>query len=157
MPILATVVAVSLAIAWRQLTPVLLSAVTGAGTLALTIVGKAVVGRIRPPIVDAIPPYEHGHSFPSGHALNSVALAGIVVYLLVRRQERRASRTLTIAAAGFALTMGLSRVYLGHHWLTDVLVAWTIGLAWLVTVITAHRIFLTVRRAGPPVSARRAR
>ncbi len=50
--------------------------------------------------------------------------------------------------------MGLSRVYLGHHWLTDVLVAWSLALAWLGVVITAHRLFITVRRnrrsATPP-------
>ena len=60
--------------------------------------------------------------------------------------------TLAVAAL-FALAMGLSRVFLGHHWMTDVLVAWTLGLAWLGLLITAHRLFLTVRRArGAPGS-----
>lgn len=54
---------------------------------------------------------------------------------------------MTICCAGvFALAMGLSRVYLGHHWLTDVLVAWALGLGWLTVVITAHRLLLTLRR-----------
>jgi membrane-associated phospholipid phosphatase len=50
-----------------------------------------------------------------------------------------------VAAAIFAATMGLSRVYLGHHWLTDVLGAWALGAAWLSLVITAHRLYLTTR------------
>lgn len=56
MPLLATAVAVGLAVTWRQWTPVLLIAATAAGSLALTVVGKAVVGRVRPPLPDAVPP-----------------------------------------------------------------------------------------------------
>ena len=147
MSIMATLVAAGLALAWRQWTPIMLIAATAAGSLSLTVVGKAVVGRVRPALADAVPPYELTASFPSGHTLNSVALAGVVAYLLVRRQRRKRVRILTILCAGlFALAMGLSRVYLGHHWLTDVLVAWALGLGWLTVVITAHRLLLTIRK-----------
>jgi undecaprenyl-diphosphatase len=65
----------------------------------------------------------------------------------VLRQRSRTARVLTITVAiVFAVTIGLSRVYLGHHWFTDVLVAWVLGAAWLAVVITAHRLYLTTRR-----------
>jgi membrane-associated phospholipid phosphatase len=147
MPILATVVAVGLALAWRQWTPIVLTAATGLGSLVMTMGGKAAVGRGRPPLIDAVPPFETSFSFPSGHSLNAMALAGIIAYLLVRKQRTAWARALTVSlASAFAVTMGLSRVYLGHHWLTDVLVAWSLALAWLAVVITAHRLFITVRR-----------
>lgn len=147
MTVLATTAAVVLSLWWRQWTPLVLLAATATGTLAMTIIGKAEVGRVRPPLAAAVPPYETSFSFPSGHSLNSVAIAGVVAYLFVRRQRHRWAYVTTISvAAVFAITMGLSRVYLGHHWLTDVLVAWALGTGWLAMVITAHRLFLTVRR-----------
>jgi undecaprenyl-diphosphatase len=154
MPLLATAVLAVLAWRGRSWEPLVLGAATGAGSLAMTVLGKAAVGRSRPPLVDAVPPFETSFSFPSGHSLNAMALSGIVAYVLVRRQARAWVRALTVTlAAAFAVTMGLTRVYLGHHWLTDVVVAWALALAWLVVVITAHRLFLTTRRvraAGGP-------
>ncbi len=58
----------------------------------------------------------------------------------------RASASAFALAAGFAVTIGLTRVFLGHHWLTDVLLAWTLGAALLAVVITVHRLHLTLRR-----------
>jgi undecaprenyl-diphosphatase len=42
--------------------------------------------------------------------------------------------------------MGFSRIFLGHHWLTDVVFAWLLGFAWVALLITAHRMYLAVRR-----------
>ena len=56
------------------------------------------------------------------------------------------ARDRVVVGAVFVVTMGLSRVFLGHHWLTDVVAGWALGLAWAAAVITAHRLFLTVRR-----------
>ena len=97
-----------------------------------------------------MPPYEYAFSFPSGHTLNSTVIAGVVAYLLLRRLRTTWARALTVVlACVWAVVMGLSRVFLGHHWLTDVVFAWLLGTAWLALIITAHRLFLTVRRAAP--------
>lgn len=147
MPIIAGVVTIFLVVRWRTRTPLLLMLVAVAGSLAFTTVGKAVVGRARPPLADAVPPYEYAFSFPSGHALNSTVIAGVVAYLVLAHLRTAAARSLTvIAAALWAAAMGLSRVFLGHHWLTDVIFAWLVGLAWLGVLITAHRLYLTVHR-----------
>jgi len=146
MPILAVIAVLVLALRRRSWTPVILIVTAGAGSLAMTVAGKQFFGRARPNVSDAVPPYDYSASFPSGHSLNAVVIAGIVAYLLILRQKTRRARTFTLAvAAVFAVTIGLSRVYLGHHWLTDVLAAWVLGAAWLALVITAHRLYLTSR------------
>jgi undecaprenyl-diphosphatase len=150
MPFLAVIAMLVLGIRRRSWTPVILIGAAGVGSLLMTIAGKRLIGRSRPVLSDAVPPYEHSPSFPSGHTLNAVVIAGIVVYLLVLRQHSARVRVLTVSAAVvFALTVGLSRVFLGHHWFTDVLAAWLLGVAWLAIVITAHRLYLTTRRKGP--------
>lgn len=148
MTIIASLVTAVMVWRWRSRTPLVLMLIAVAGSLTLTTVGKAAVGRSRPPLSEAVPPYEYAFSFPSGHALNSTVIAGLVAYLLVRRLRTRWARTLTVVVAVvWAVAMGLSRVFLGHHWLTDVIVGWLLGAAWLVVVITAHRLFLTLRAA----------
>jgi undecaprenyl-diphosphatase len=148
MPLLATLLAVGLALLWRRRTPVVLMAIAAAGSLLMTAVGKTVVGRGRPPVALAVPPLETSPSFPSGHSLNAVVVAGLVAYLLVLRLHSVAARVGVVAvAAAFSVAMGLSRVFLGHHWLTDVLVAWALGLGWLAVVVTGHRVWLA--RAVP--------
>lgn len=147
MTVIASVITFAMVWRWRSRTPLVLMLIATAGSLLMTSVGKAVVGRPRPPLSEAVPPYEYAFSFPSGHTLNSTVIAGVVAYLLLRRLTSTWARTLTVVlAVVWAVTMGLSRVFLGHHWLTDVAFAWLLGSAWLALIITAHRLFLTIRR-----------
>ena len=147
MPILATAAAVALVALRRTWTPGLLIAATGLGSIVLTTVGKDVIGRHRPPLIYAAPPFESSPSFPSGHTTSTTAIVGIVVYLLILRQRTPLARTITIAiGALIAATVGLTRVLLGAHWFTDVLAGWCVGAAWLAVVITAHRVYLTARK-----------
>lgn len=146
MSIIAGVVTVLMVWRWRARTPLLLMLLAVAGSLTMTSVGKAVVGRARPPLVDAVPPYEYAFSFPSGHALNSTVISTIVAYLVITHLRSRVARVLTgLAAVVWSVAMGLSRVFLGHHWLTDVIFAWVAGLAWAGLLITAHRLLLTLQ------------
>jgi membrane-associated phospholipid phosphatase len=131
MPIIAVVTMLFLAVRRRSWTPIILVVAAGGGSLLLTIAGKDIIGRARPDLADAVPPYETSPSFPSGHTLNATQVLSITV------------------AVVFAVTVGASRVYLGHHWFTDVLAAFFLSGAWLALVITAHRLYLTARRPEP--------
>ena len=131
---------------WRSRSALILMGVAIAGSLAFTSVGKRIVGRARPPLEFAVPPYEYAFSFPSGHTLNSTVIAGITAYLVWTRTSSRLIRAVAVVAAiAWSAAMGWSRVFLGHHWLTDVVFAWLLGLAWLTLLITIHRVFLHVR------------
>ncbi|WP_026374342.1 phosphatase PAP2 family protein [Agrococcus lahaulensis] len=147
MPVIAVLAIVILSLRRRNWAPVLIIGGAGAGSLLMTIVGKGLVARVRPGFDHAVPPFERSPSFPSGHALNATAIAGAIAYMLLLRQSKRVIRAATITVAVvFAASIGISRIYLGHHWFTDVLVAWVLGVGWLAVVITAHRLSLTARR-----------
>ena len=147
MTVIAAFITLAMVWRWRSRTPLVLMLIATAGSLLMTTIGKAIVGRARPPLTEAVPPYEYAFSFPSGHTLNSTVIAGVVAYLLLRRLTTTWARALTVVlAVVWAVVMGLSRVFLGHHWLTDVAFAWLLGSAWLALIITAHRLFLTIRR-----------
>ena len=152
MPLIALVAMTTLALRRRSWTPVVLIATTGAVSVLLTIVGKRFIDRVRPPHSDAVPPLELSESFPSGHTLNAVAIVGIIAYrVILRRTSARIRVTIAVAAAVYVALIGFTRVFLGHHWFTDVLAGVVLGAAWLALVITAHRFYLTARARSEPV------
>jgi undecaprenyl-diphosphatase len=151
--ILTIVIVVVMTVRWRSRTPVLLLSIGTAGSLLMTAVGKQLVGRARPPVADAVPPYETSPAFPSGHALNNTVVACLIAYLLLLHLTSLLWRIVSMALAViWFVTIGLTRVFLGYHWLTDVIAGWLLGLAWTAMVITCHRLYLTVRRehSTPP-------
>jgi undecaprenyl-diphosphatase len=146
LPILVTLVVALMAWRWRSWTPVVLMAVAAAGSVAMTEAGKDLAGRARPPQILAVPPYETSPSFPSGHTLNSTVIAILLAYLVLLHVESRVGRIVTVTLLGvYAVAMGLSRVYLGHHWFTDVVAGFIAGAAWALVVILAHRLLLRVQ------------
>lgn len=150
MPLLAVASVIAMALWWRRWTPIVLMLAAALGSLLMTVTGKELTGRSRPPLELAVPPFESSPSFPSGHTLNATVVVGLVVYLLLIRLANTRGQLLIVLVGGvFVLTMGISRVYLGHHWLSDVIAAWLFGLGWLTVVVTAHRIMITLGRVEP--------
>lgn len=111
----------------------------------LTVALKTAFGRARPGASDRLGAFDSTYSFPSGHTLNSAVFLGLVCLLLVPLLSRRGARLGAYGAALLlAVGIGLSRIYLGYHWTTDVLASWTIATMLLTVVHVAHR------RVAPP-------
>ena len=118
-------------------------------------VTSTVVNRDRPAVehLDAAQPTA---SFPSGHTLNTTVVMGVTAYLFaLHRRSLRAALGGAVIGGVVSIAMGLSRVYLAAHWLTDVVAGWLVALAWLAVVVTLHRLVLTVGRT-PAGSMERA-
>lgn len=131
-----------------------------AATLGIVTVGaiglnnwlKLLFGRARPALWDRLI-HVGLHSFPSGHAMVSIATYGFVGYSLANQfpQRQRQIFALTAILVG---AIGFSRLYLGVHWLTDVTAGYAVGLVWLIACILSSQpseaITITWERASPP-------
>lgn len=84
---------------------------------------------------------ETGFSFPSGHAMNTVVLLGLLTYLIWQHYKSRNLRILSgIFFVLISLVVGFSRIYLNVHWLSDVLGAYSLGIFWLTFSISIFRL-----------------
>lgn len=116
------------------------SAVAVAGgmsaSLLLTVVLKATVGRLRPAAVDVLGTVNTGYAFPSGHTLNATMFYGLLAGLLIlQTRSTRARIGIVTGWVVLAFGVGVSRVYLGYHWMTDVMAGWSLGVAVLGSVL----------------------
>ncbi len=90
-----------------------------------------------------------GYGFPSGHVLVTVVAAGLIGWALARRRSRGVRVAAAVAAAAVSLAAGGARLLLDAHWLSDVIAALIIGVAWLLAVLlVAQRRDGLVESAG---------
>ena len=123
--------------------------VTGAGALALDPILKALVGRLRPVVAHPIA-YGRGDSFPSGHALGSIACYGALFLVFLPATRGMWRRVFTAVIVTLVAAIGISRLLLGVHYLSDVLGAWALGITWLG--VTAFAFELSRQATGAPVT-----
>jgi len=126
------------------------------GVAASTVsVLKPLISRARPPLALRLVT-ESEPSFPSGHSTDSTALylaVGLLLAVLVFR--RPVTRVLVVALSGLvAMLVGVSRLILGVHWPTDVLVGWSLG-GLIALVVTTLVLALPATGSRPPEGARR--
>jgi membrane-associated phospholipid phosphatase len=121
------------------------------GTAGILILGvKHLVGRVRPGADLVLGAVDTSPAFPSGHTLGTTVFLGLVAGLALTRSRSLAVRW--VAVAGWLLgsvAMAASRVYLGYHWMTDVLAGLALGSA--VLALTALAV-VGARRGRRPES-----
>jgi membrane-associated phospholipid phosphatase len=108
--------------------------VTLVGAQLLTAILKGIFERPRPSFDDPVAT-AGWFSFPSGHALSSIALYGALVYVFTNRLRAPRANLAALGAAVLIAAIGFSRLYLGVHYLSDVLAGYSAGLAWLLLTI----------------------
>ncbi|MEG5174538.1 phosphatase PAP2 family protein [Microcoleus sp. B3-D7] len=118
-------------------------AITGGGAIGLNLLLKKLFARARPQLWERVVDVRF-YSFPSGHAMISMVIYGLLGYFLGERfpKQRWSIYSLTVVLIA---AIGLSRLYLGVHWPTDVIAGYTAGLVWLITCIITLEIWKELR------------
>ena len=126
----------------------IVASITGGAILSVAL--KAIFVRARPDLVPHLVVVDTS-SFPSGHAMNSAIVFLTLGALLTRTQKDRAVRVYLIAVSILlTLLVGISRVYLGVHWPTDVIAGWIVGAAWATLCLTVARLLQERNRIEQP-------
>lgn len=125
---------------WRQQrSEAMTLAIAAVGATGLNLWLKTLFGRARPELWERIVDVRY-YSFPSGHAMLSMVVYGLLGYLLATylRNWRLSIVSLTIA---LILSIGFSRLYFGVHWPTDIIAGYAAGFVWLITCVLSIKIW----------------
>ncbi|QIB33054.1 phosphatase PAP2 family protein [Ancylobacter pratisalsi] len=141
---LVTLAAIGFLVADRKRATALFVFLAVAGGVLLSFLLKIGFDRPRPDLVAHLVDV-HTLSFPSGHAMGSAVTYLTLGVLIVRTDyERRVKAYVLGVAVGLTILIGISRIYLGVHWPTDVLAGWCVGgawalLCWLIALMLQNR------------------
>jgi len=145
LPVIVAITAGFLAVRRLWLTMWLVLGGTISGSVAIGLV-KTLVARARPEVTDHLVQVSSA-SFPSGHAANSAIVYLTIATLIVQIVEGRGTRIYILTVTALLVTViGISRVYLGVHWPSDVLAGWSFGTLWALAW-WAIGAWLRLRRA----------
>ncbi len=138
--VLAAVLCISLLIKKHKKEAVLFALATGFGVL-LNIILKDTIQRPRPEVSQLVTAAMS--SFPSGHAMNAFIFYSLIAYYSLHFfKSKKITAILTVLASCIILLIGVSRVYLGVHFTTDVLAGYIAGFWWLITVLLIDRTLI---------------
>lgn len=127
---------------------VLAAVVGGTGIGQVT---KLLVERARPAVEFARIETLESYSFPSGHALASFLFFGSLAFVALIDEKRLGRSVAVVTACAFAaLSVAMSRVHLGVHYLGDVIGGWLLGSAWLALVVLVSAYWGAGRPNGEP-------
>jgi undecaprenyl-diphosphatase len=135
--VLGIVVTVAALFLWltRHRWSALLLLLGAAGGVIVNTALKTFIDRARPEVVDALA-HVSSPSFPSGHAMNSLIVYGSVAYIVGRLEPTAVQRRVTWLVATLLITViGVSRVYLGVHYPSDILAGFLAGVGWLFFLV----------------------
>lgn len=108
------------------------------GCFVATFAGKDWIARTRPVFHTYV---ENSYSFPSGHSSMSLVLYGLLVFFWMKRFPKAKHKSLLVVLAVLlVLLIGFSRIYLGVHYLSDVLGGLLLGLLWLILGVMTHEL-----------------
>jgi undecaprenyl-diphosphatase len=134
---LAIALAVFAKLRWRRAAVWLAVAMTG--SLVLDLALKYIYHRTRPTAYFGMAP--HSYSFPSGHAMSAFCFYGVLAGLLSARIKSLALRTVVwFVAAALVIAIGISRIYLGVHYPSDVVAGYLAATVWVGTVIVLDHV-----------------
>jgi membrane-associated phospholipid phosphatase len=112
--------------------------VTAGGSMLLNNLIKIIVARARPALIDPVA-VAAGKSFPSGHSQAALVGYGVLLVVFLPLVTRAWRGPLAVLAVVMVLLIGLSRIALGVHYLSDVIGAYLVGLVWLFGMVGAFR------------------